>query len=251
MMMTRSDAFAAVECVVLLSALLAAGSGRAGLRGRRARRGRGSGPTSRPWPRPPSRGGAATGRGRPPSTSPRRSAPSASSPSSATGYFQEIPATGPGHPRGRNVGARLLGSDPALARSMDHRLGPLRPPGRPGRRALPGGRRQRLGRRHDARGRAGDRPGARAAEAEPHVPRLRPGGDRPLRLALLRRAPPRPPGPGGPLPDGRHDRHGRSGASASRTSSSWGPSTRPGSAPGSSGRPAIARSRSACWGPTC
>ncbi len=32
----------------------------------------------------------------------------------ADGYFQEIPASGPGHPRGRNVGARLLGSDPAL-----------------------------------------------------------------------------------------------------------------------------------------
>ena len=32
----------------------------------------------------------------------------------ADGYFQEIPASGPGRPRGRNVGARLIGSDPAL-----------------------------------------------------------------------------------------------------------------------------------------
>ena len=32
----------------------------------------------------------------------------------ADSYFQDIPASGPGRPRGRNVGARLLGSDSAL-----------------------------------------------------------------------------------------------------------------------------------------
>ena len=68
-------------------------------------------------------------------------------------YAQPIPGREPGQVLGRNVGARLGGADPQLARRVGHRLGPFRPSGRPRRRALPRRRRQRLGRGHDARGR--------------------------------------------------------------------------------------------------
>ena len=115
--------------------------------------------------------------------------------------------------------------------------------------ALPGGRRQRLGRRHDARGSAGDRPGP-SGPGGAYVPRLRPGGDRPVRLALLRRAPARPPGSAGPLLDGRHDRQGVGGVCEPYVFV-MGTEHSPGLRPWIEGRPAIARSRSACSGPTC
>ena len=62
------------------------------------------------------------------------------------------PARSPAPSIGRNVGAHAPRLRPVAARPMGDRGGPFRPPGRPPRHALPGRRRQCLGRRHDARG---------------------------------------------------------------------------------------------------
>ncbi len=99
--------------VALLSALLAAGPGRAGLEGAEPDEGRlRTHVSALASPAFEGRSGAGA----------RKSAEYIAEafralrlePLFADGYFQEIPDSGPGHPRGRNVGARLLGSDPAL-----------------------------------------------------------------------------------------------------------------------------------------
>src|SRR5262249_38679689 len=78
------------------------------------------------------------------------------------------------------------GVGPQAPRRVVDRGGPLRPPGGSGGQGLPGGRRQRLRGRDDARTGPLVRRRHAGPSAEPHVRRLRPRGDRPLRLAVLR-----------------------------------------------------------------
>ena len=166
------------------------------------------------------------------------------------GYIQDIPAAGPGRPRGRNVGARLLGSDPALrdewiivSAHYDHL-------GVQGGVLYPGAD-------DNASGVAMMLEVARASSAGPSGR----GGASCSSASTWRRSActaratssstPRPPGPDRPVPDGRHDRpvarrrlravrlrHGH------RALARAPPLDR-------AGGPRSARSRSACSGPTC
>ncbi len=124
-------------------------------------------------------------------------------------FVQEVPAADdPGRVQGRNVGAVLRGSRPVLTRRVDHRLGTLRSPGRAGRGSLPRRRRQRVGRGDDARGGPIDGRRRRSSPPQRDVHRLRSRGDRPVRLALLRRPPAGAARTNRAVHHGRHDRPG-------------------------------------------
>ena len=121
--------------VALLSILLAAGSGRAGLEAAEPDEARLRAHVSA-LASPAFGGGAAPARGRPPIH--RRGVPRLRlEPLFADGYFQEIPASGPGRPRGRMSAPGCSGPTRA-SRPMGRRLGPLRPPGGPGGELYPG-----------------------------------------------------------------------------------------------------------------
>ena len=159
---------------------------------------------------------------------------SSSSRSSTANTSRRSPARSRAPCSGRNVGALLRGSDPTLrdqwvivAAHFDH-LGVR------GGRLYPGADDNASGVAMMLEVARCVVQGPGTAEAEHHVHRLRPRGDRPVRLALLRGPPAGPARAGRPVRHGRHDRPRRWPASATTTSSSWGPRMRRACGPGSS-----------------